>query len=223
MLTRLPLRRAALPLLLSAVSLLGAHSAAAQSRGRNTIPADTVVRLKLETALSSHDSRRGDTFAAVLADKDRSGFPKGTRFQGVVREVQRRTPDKPGMLDVQIQSAYAPGGGKTALSGRLASLEDDDVSSTKNGRLQARKGSKSKMDWKWAGYGAGAGAIVSAVTGGKVVKGAVIGGLGGTIYSYLSRNKGGKDTFRDVDLPRGTEFGMRVERSVTVRGRTASR
>lgn len=221
--TQPSLRRAALPLLLSAVALLGTHSALAQSRGRNTIPADTVVRLKLETALNSHDARRGDTFAAVLADEDRSGFPQGTRFQGVVREVQRRTSDKPGMLDVQIQSAHAPGGGKTALSGRLASLDGDDVRPMKNGRLQARKGSKSKMDWKWAGYGAGAGAIVSAVTGGKVLKGAVIGGLGGTIYSYLARNKGGKDTFRDVDLPRGTEFGMRVERPVTVGGRTVSR
>lgn len=218
-----PIRRTALPLLLSAFAMMGAHSAIAQSRGRSTVPADTVVRLKLDTALNSHDARRGDTFAAVLAKDDRSGFPEGTRFQGVVKEVQRRTSDKPGMLDVQIQSAYAPGGSKTTMSGRLASLEGDDVRQMKNGRLQARKGSKSKMDWKWAGYGAGAGAIVSAVTGGKVLKGAVIGGLGGTIYSYLSRNKGGKDTFRDVDLPRGTEFGMRVDRPVTVGGRYTSR
>jgi hypothetical protein len=218
-----PIRRTALPLLFSALALMGAHSAVAQNRGRNIVPADTVVRLKLDTALNSHNAQRGDTFAAVLAGDDRSGFPEGTRFQGVVREVQRRTKEKPGMLDIQIQSAYAPGGSKTAMSGRLASLEGDDVRQMKNGRLQARKGSKSKMDWKWAGYGAGAGAIVSAVTGGKALKGALIGGLGGAAYSYLSRNKGGKDTFRDVDLPRGTEFGMRVERPVTMGSRYTSR
>jgi len=211
-----PIRRTALPLLVAALGLFGAHAADAQSRGRNTIPTDTVVRLKMETALNSRTARQGDSFKAVLADDDRSGFPEGTRFQGVVREVQRRTSEKPGMLDVQVQSAYLPGGGKTAVSGQLASLDGDDVRRTKSGRLQARKRSGGKTDWKWAGYGAGAGAILSAVTGGKVLKGAVIGGLGGAVYSYLSRDKGGKETFRDVDLPRGTEFGMRMERQVSV-------
>jgi hypothetical protein len=218
-----PLRRSPLPLLITVLGLLGAQSADAQSRGRTTVPADTVVRLKMDTTLNSHDARKGQTFAAVLADEDRSGFPEGTRFQGVVREVQRRTSEKPGMLDVQIQSAYVPGGGKTAVSGRLASLDGDDVRRTKNGRLEARKRTGGKTDWKWAGYGAGAGAILSAVTGGKALKGAVLGGLGGAVYSYLSRDKGGKDTFRDVDLPRGTEFGMRLERQVSVTGRYTSR
>lgn len=214
------------PLFVTALALLGAQAAVAQRSGQNTVPSNTVVRLKMDTALNSRDAKEGDRFAAVLAENDRSGFPEGTRFQGMVREVQRYTKKKPGMLDVEIQRAYLPGGEKLALSGRLASLAGDDVRRMENGRLETRKQSGSKMDWKWAGYGAGAGAVLSTVLGGKILKGAVLGGLGGAAYGYLTRNQGGKgdkDTFRDVDLPRGTEFGMRLQQEVAFANRTTFR
>ncbi|MBI3912100.1 MAG: hypothetical protein HY320_14360 [Armatimonadetes bacterium] len=215
--------RSGVPLLFTALVLAATQAAMAQTGERETIPADTVVRLKMDSALNSRDAKEGDLFASVLAESDRSGFPEGTRFQGVVREVQRHTDNKPGMLDVEIHRAYLPGGGKVAVSGRLASLAGDDVRRMENGRLEARKRSGSKMDWKWAGYGAGAGAVLSAVTGGKILKGVLLGGLAGAVYGYFTRDKGEKDSFRDVDLPRGTEFGMRLERQVVFDNRASYR
>jgi hypothetical protein len=215
--------RTALPLLLTAVTLTGAPAAQAQRSGQSTVPAETVLRLKMDTALNSRSALKGDVFAAVLMEDDRSGFPEGARFQGVVREVQRRTDSKPGMLDVELRHAYLPDGAKMAVNGRLASLAGDDVRRMENGRLEARKNSGGKMDWKWAGYGAGAGAVLSGVLGGKVLKGALLGGLGGAVYGYLARDKGDKDSYRDVDLPRGTEFGIRLEQEAPFANRSTYR
>lgn len=215
--------RMAIPLLLTAMTLSSARPVRAQRTSQSTVPAETVLRLKMDTALNSRSAKKGDVFAAVLSEKDRSGFPEGARFQGVVREVQRRTDDRPGLLDVELRYAYLPDGAKLPVSGRLASLAGDDVRRMENGRLEARKSSGGKMDWKWAGYGAGAGAVLSGVLGGKVLKGALLGGLGGAVYGYLARDKGDKNSYRDVDLPRGTEFGIRLQQEAPFANRSTYR
>ena len=144
----------------------------------------------MDTALSTRSARVGDRFAGVLAGSDRSGFPEGTQFRGMVRQVQQHTKTRPGMLDVEIQQAYFPGGDKIGLSGHLASLGSDDVRRMENGRLEALPRSGGKMDWKWAGYGAGAGAVLTSVMGGKLLNGVLLGGLGPAAYSYLTRSQG---------------------------------
>jgi hypothetical protein len=185
--------------------------AAAPSNGEVVIPENTVVRLKLEDRVGSRDSRVGDRFAATLSPSDRSGFPNGTRFQGEVTEVERKREDEPGVLNIRMRTAYLPDGSRVPLSGRLTSLSSRDLRRTSDGRLEARsKGGSGKPDWKWAGYGAAGGAVLSAILGGGVLKGALLGGVGGGIYSYLNRDKN-KSQIRDVDLPAGTEFGMRLD------------
>ena len=194
-----------------AASALPLRVAAAPSVGEVVIPENTVVRLKLEDRVSSRDNRVGDRFAATLASNDRSGFPNGTRFQGEVTESQRKRDDEPGVINVQMRTAYLPDGSRVPLSGRLTSLNNKDLRRTSDGRLEAKsKGGSGKPDWKWAGYGAAGGAVLSAILGGGVLKGALLGGVGGGIYSYLNKGKG-KDQIRDVDLPAGTEFGMRLD------------
>lgn len=211
MLTRLT------PLLIAAASV-GGSPTAAQRSSQGPVPAETVVRLTMETPLSSRTARANDLFAAVLADADRSGFPGGTRFQGVVREVHPRTDRSAGVLDVQIRRAYLPAGGKIELDGQLASLAEDDVRRMEDGRLEARSRPSSAIDWKWTGGADGAGAVLSAVAGGKVLK--VGGGPGGGPYGYLPSNGSEKAPFRDVELPRGTEFGMRLEQQIPFAARS---
>jgi hypothetical protein len=197
--------------LLAVGSALPMRSAFAQRNTEVEIPENTVVRLKLEDRVSSKDTRVGDRFAAILASNDRSGFPNGTRFQGEVTESQRKRDDEPGVLNIRMRTAYLPGGESVNLSGRLTSLNSKDLRRTSDGRLEAKSGSKSsKPDWKWAGYGAAGGAVLSTIFGGNLLKGALLGGVGGGIYSYLNRDKG-KSEIRDVDLPAGTEFGMRLD------------
>jgi hypothetical protein len=200
---------------------MGAQRASAQSRGRVEIPDNTVVRLKLDQSLSSRSARVGERFAAVLSDDDQSGFPQGTRFQGVVTEVRRHSKDRPGVLGVEFARAYLPDGARVDVDGRLSSLAEDDVRRTSDGRLESRKNGKS-MDWKWAGYGAAGAAVLSAVLGGDILKGALLGGLAGAAYGYFNKDKK-KGDFRDVDLPRGTEFGMALDRRVAFNDRPSFR
>ena len=214
--------RGAVTALLVLVAGAGTLGAQAQSSARVTIRPDTVVRLKLDDRLNSKDAQVGDRFAAALSDKDRSGFPLGTRFEGAVKEVKRQTEEEPGILDMEVRRAYLPDGSKVSLRGRLASLARDDVKQLPDGRLEARKKGGGKVDWKWAGYGAAGGAVLSTVLGGKLFKGLLLGGLGGAVYGYLTRGKD-KAQYRDVDLPRGTEFGMRLDEQVAFGDRPSYR
>src|SRR5687768_9077772 len=94
--------------LLAASFVLAAPPAAAQ-RG-DAIPADTVVRARLDETLSSRSSRIGERVTATVVDEDRSGFPIGTKLEGTVTEVQRASADRPGVLDMDFRSAILPDG-----------------------------------------------------------------------------------------------------------------
>jgi len=208
--------RAAMPAILGALALLGTHEASAQSR-RVTVPENTVVRVRLDDKLSSRTAMRGDRFTATLADEDRSGLPSGTRFEGVLSEVRRSTREEPGVLDMDFRRVILADGASMPVVGTLASLADDDVRRSSDGRLEARRNDSSggKMQTKWVGYGAGAGAVLATVFGGGFLKGALLGGLGGAVYGYLNKDKdrGGRN-FSEVDLAQGQEFGIRLNQQI---------
>jgi hypothetical protein len=214
--------RAAFPLLLALLSVAGARGAAAQA-GRIAIPADTVVRAKLDDRVSSRDARIGDRVMATISAEDRSGFPEGTRFEGEITEVQRSSSDRPGVLNMRWRRAVLPDGRALDVSGRLASLSEDDVRRGAGGRLMARKKSGgSKFDLKWVGYGAAAGAVLGELFGDNLLKGALLGGLGGAIYGYLNRDKGDR-SYHEVALDRGTEFGIAMDNRVAFDDRNTYR
>jgi hypothetical protein len=205
------LQRVTLPILIAALGFLAAGEAAAQ-RSR-VIPANTVVRAELDDELSTRTSEEGDRFTATLDDRDYSGFPEGTRFEGRVTEVRHSAKNQPGILDVRFHRAILPDGTAVPITGTLASLGDKDVRRSDDGRLESRHaGGKEKFETKWVGYGAGAGAVLSTIFGGNFLKGALLGAVGGAVYSYLNKEKARK--YSEVDLSRGTEFGIRLTQRV---------
>lgn len=199
------------PMLVALMGLAGARGAWAQ-RERISIPAETIVRVRLDGSLSSRDARVGDRVAATISPDDRSGFPLDTRFEGTVTEVQRSTEDQPGIIDTQFRRALLPDGTRIAVDGRLAALSGEDVRRTGDGRIESRRRG-GKFDPKWVGYGAGAGAVLATIFGGGFLKGALLGGLGGAVYAYINKDKGrdrDRGRFKEVVLDRGTEFGIRL-------------
>ncbi|MFN3652035.1 MAG: stalk domain-containing protein [Armatimonadota bacterium] len=203
------------PVLAVALGLAAAGAAEAQ-RDRMVIPANTIVRATLQNQLDSRNAREGDRVTAELAAEDRSGFPLGTRFQGRVTEVERSSRDRPGVIDMTFDRALLPGGESVAINGDLASLAQDDIRRTRDGRIRARRdrdddggGGGRSFDWKWVGYGAAGGAVLGEIFGDNLLKGALLGGLGGAIYGYLNRDKD-RQEFSEVRLDRGTEFGIRL-------------
>lgn len=203
--------RAFVPVLIASLGMVGAPDAAAQSE-RIYIPSNTVIHAELDQSLSSRTARVGQRVAARIDPADRSGFPEGTRFEGTITQVQRSNDNRPGIIDMEFQRAWLPDGQRVSIDGTLASLADDDVQRTSDGRIVARSKSGDSFDWKWVGYGAGAGAILGGILGDDWLKGALLGGLGGAIYAYINRDR--ERDFRDVSLERGADFGIRLDNRV---------
>jgi len=211
--------RATLPLLLTAVGLAGARGASAQRS--SVVPPETVVRVRLDEKLTSRDAVRGDRFTASLDPEDRSGFPVGTRFEGAVTEVKPYSKNEPGLLDMEFRNAVFPDGQRIGIEGTLASLSDEDVRRVSDGRLETRRRGN-KFNAKWVGYGAAGGAVLSTIFGGNFLKGALLGGLGGAVYGYLNKDKD-KGSYREVELDRGTQFGIRLGERVAFTDRATYR
>jgi hypothetical protein len=208
-------------LVISAIIAGTVLASSAQAQGVRTprsIPQDTVIRLELADKLSSRSARRGDLFTAELSPRDRSGFPEDTRFEGSVIEVRRAEKNQAGVLGIKIHRAIMPDGSLVPVNGTLSGLTDDDVRRRSDGRLESRGKSSGKLDTKWIGYGAAGGAVLATILGdsGDLLKGGLLGALGGAAYSYLNKDKK-QANYRDIDLARGTAFGVRVHHRVSFR------
>ncbi len=177
------------------------------------IPEDTVVQVQLLDPLSSKTARVGDRVRARVTSDDRSGLPEDSVLEGRITEVQRATKDRPGVVDVTFNTLDT-GARQVPILGHLASLSDQDVTRTADGRLQARPGRKSN-DLKFLGYGAAGGALLGQLLGGNLLRGALIGAAAGYI---LGRTQADKSKFRDVELDEGTRFGVRLANPVRLSG-----
>lgn len=199
--------------MLALSALLGSavtQPVAAQARS-TIIPSDTVLRLELAETIGTESTNRGQRVTATLDPDDRSGIPVGTRFEGVVTEVRRATDDRPALLDMEFRRAILPDGTSARIRADLASLSEDDIRQTDEGRLESRRRGNS-FDWKWIGYGAAGGAVLGQILGDDFLKGSLLGGLGGAIYGYLNRDR--DEHYREIRLDRGTEFGIRLNQDL---------
>lgn len=187
---------------------------ASAQRDQTVMPAGSVLKVRLDDTIGSDRSRKGDRFSAtVVADESGYNLPEGTRVMGVVREVQRAANDKPGIVDVDFRTLRLPDGQQYRIAGLATGLDEKSVRRTDDGRLVAR--SKSKDRTKFIAYGAGAGFLISALTGGGSLKGALLGALGGFLYGEATRDK---TVGREVVLKPGTEFGVRLDQRLALAG-----
>lgn len=147
------------------------------SEKRYTIPAGTSVEVRLSSAVSSRDNRRGDTFAATLAEPLVEGnqvvVPRGAMVGGKVVEAEAsghlKTPAKLGVTLTSLE-----------MNGK-----DYDLSTSTDLRY-AR--SHKKHDAKWIGGAAVGGALLGALAGGGkgAAIGAGVGAGGGTAGAYAT-------------------------------------
>jgi hypothetical protein len=173
-----------------------------------TIPANTVVHVTLDQPLNSATTQIGQQVTATVSPMDLSGFPTGTRFQGIVTEVARADSDSPGVINVRWYAVTLPNPQLVSVDGRLYSLSPTHTYRNPYGRLYARGYYPDRYDYyyddyrryrieddddfdpRWIGYGAAGGAVLGAVTGLGFLEGAALGGLGGAVYSWI-RSGGG--------------------------------
>jgi len=184
---------------------------AALAMRQATLPTGSVLQVRLDDAIRSDRSQRGDRFTATVTGNSGYGLPAGTRVEGVVTDVQRASSDRPGMLDVDFRQIRLPDGESYRIAGSATSLDSRSVQRTSDGRMVARS-TKSNDKTKFIAYGAGAGFLIGSLMGSNI-KGGLLGAAAGYLYGQSQKNKGNG---HDVVLKPGTEFGVRMDRQVAL-------
>lgn len=165
-----------------------------------TIPSGTTLSVELRTAVASNTSAVEDRVQGVLrralvVDGEEI-VPAGAPMSGIVTEA--------------LRSARVKGRARLAL--RFTSLTVDDTPTTIGTAAIARQAAGTKKDDAGKiGLGAGAGAVIGAITGGKkgAVVGTVVGGGAGTGVVLATRGD-------EVSLAAGTTVTTTLTRPLVV-------
>ena len=181
----------------------------------HTVPADTVIRVRMDTQLSSERSRVGDRFSTSVTEPVYGGgsgvevIPVGSKVWGSVTSMRRAGRRTPGSISVSFNQVELPNGARYAINGSLSSLQTDDTNADNEGTVRGR--SNRKRDAVFIGGGAATGAIIGAIAGGGrgAGIGAILGGGLGTAGRVYEKEQ-------DAEVKSGTEFGVILNRSVSL-------
>jgi hypothetical protein len=208
-----------LPVFTQHSSTSSSESAEAQTRSRRRptvqrrstgtnpaiVPVGTNLRARLETDLSSKDSRVGDRFTATVVNPTRF---EGARITGHISSLKQsgRVQGRTAMV-LAFDSIELPEGRRATLRGQVVRIYDSNSASKVDEEGRVESGSRGKQTLKRSGIGAAAGAIIGGIAGGG--KGAAIGLiLGGAAGAGSIAIEGGKE----LKLESGTEMLIRVTR-----------
>lgn len=178
------------------------------------LPTGTAIKMKLETALSSRESKEGDGFSGRVTEdvvvNGKTIIPVGASVSGrLLRVSDPRRIGGVGSIQMLPEAVMLPNGKSFAINAALVDtslpsyLKVDDEGRVKGEGIS--KGDKVEM----AG-GTGAGMIVGAIAGGG--KGLLVGGMvggGATVVHWLTKR-------HSVDIPAGTELIMEISRPMNV-------
>jgi len=120
---------------------------------------------------------------------------------------------EPGVVALKFDRVILPNESSYPIQGSLIGLDNKSVTRGSDGRLIAKPDQKNKT-LLYAGYGAGAGLLLGAITRGNTLLDTLIGGGLGYLLGTTDKNHGAP---RDVLLKPNTEMGVRLDRSVTVK------
>lgn len=180
-----------------------------------TIPANTIIRVRMDTELSSRTARIGDRFTTTVTEPVYGGgsgvdvIPVGSKVLGRVSSVLRAQRRKPGSISVNFYQVELPSRIAYPINGSLSSLQADDVNADNEGSVTGR--SNQKRDAVFIGGGAATGAIIGAIAGGG--KGA---GIGALLGGALGTGARVYEKEQDADVKSGTQFGVILNRSLTL-------
>jgi hypothetical protein len=179
-----------------------------------TVPANTVIRVRMNDQLNSKTARIGDRFSSTVAEPvyatgGTEVIPVGSKIWGRVASVTRAQRRRPGNITVSFTSVVLPNGRSYPINGSLSSLEADDVNADNEGTVSGR--SNRKRDAVFIGGGAAGGALIGAIAGGGkgAAIGAILGGALGTGARVYEKEQ-------EADVKSGTEFGVILNRAVSL-------
>ena len=174
---------------------------AAQTAGAVTVPAGTVITVRLGETLSSKTSEAGQGFSATVAQpvqvNGEAVIPSGSTAHGTVVAAHPLGRFKGGaLLEVRLNSVNVNG-------------SDMNIRTSAVARSMKGKGKRSLV---MAGGGAGLGALIGGLAGGGkgAAIGAVAGGGAGTAGAAFTGNK-------DIVLPAETALTFKLTQPLEVK------
>lgn len=204
---------AAVAAMITYIACMPMANAQSSNNRRVVLDPGTVIPITLNNELSSDGSRQGDTFTANV-DTSREAYNNlmnGAVVEGVVRDAVPQEGNNPGTLKIAFTRLRLSDGSSYAINGTPTSLSSSNLTQRSDGVLVSK--SKKKVDsLTYAGIGAGAGALVSILSNGKLkIEDILIGGgLGYAAGEYLK----GQQKVHDVDLKTGTSLGVLLNNRV---------
>lgn len=180
-----------------------------------TVPADTVMRVRMDTELNSRTARIGDRFSTTVTEPVYGGeggvdvIPVGSKVWGRVTAVNRAQRRHPGNISVSFYEVVTPNHTRHVINGSLTSLQADQVNADNEGTVKGR--SNQKRDAVFIGGGAATGALIGAIAGGG--KGAAIGTILGGALGTGARVY---EKEQEAEVKSGTEFGVILNRAVSM-------
>ena len=198
--------RSKLLLLLAAVLLVagsgGQLSAQKKKTGppKYTVPANTLMRLRLNDPLNSKNARVGDQFRSTVVDpvyaKGFQVIPPGSIVVGHVTHVVKASrKSNAGSLNVAFSAVELPNGRRAALNGSLASSD----STNNEGEVKGK--SSKKRNAAFIAGGAVVGGLINGVAGAGIGAGAGVGA------ALLKKGK-------EAEVKPGTEYNRILNRSL---------
>ena len=180
-----------------------------------TVPADQVIRVRMDTELNSKTARVGDRFSTTVTEPVYGGgsgtevIPVGSKVWGRVTSVMRAQRRKPGNIAVSFYQVDLPSRARYAINGSLTSLQTDQVNADNESTVRGR--SNRKRDAVFIGGGAATGALIGAIAGGGkgAAIGTIIGGALGTGARVYEKEQ-------EAEVKSGTEFGVILNRAVSL-------
>lgn len=181
-------------------------SALSQSSDRIVIRDNEVIPVKFEKAINAKSAKRGDRISA-LVDGDRF-LPEGTRLVGRIAEVQRKDGDRKAYAELEFTDLELPNGQRVQIDAYPVSLDNKSVSRDRNGRMEAKKGTRKDN----VVIGSTVGGLVLGSLFKKPLEGAIIGALGGILVAETDT----LNTSGELIVDKGQRMGAAFDREVVI-------
>jgi hypothetical protein len=182
---------------------------------RVSIPAGTLMDLRMDTGLNSGRARVNDAFKATVTRAiwidGRIAVPRDSKVDGRVSMVQPATRGShSGVIAVSFTQITIDGR-RYAINGALTSLRESERRQILEQEGVVHGGSSTVRNTVFIGGGAGAGAVIGAMAGGGkgAGAGAAIGGGVGVLGAFLANGV-------EAQVPAGSEMAMELLRAITV-------
>jgi len=191
-----------------------AHSRATTTEA-GSLPAGTIIRMKLETGVSTAVNKVGDSFAGrVTEDVNFSGttvIPVGSSISGTVTKVdeKRRYRGRP-TLELRPEVVTLPNGDKYNIVATLSATDPETGTHVNDEGRIVGSGIDRTDKMQMIGGGAGGAAFggIVARSGKGAVVGAILGG-GAAVGYWLSKKK-------SASIEAGSEIVMELNRTLSL-------